>query len=609
MGSDRTVRIGGAAGFWGDTETAAPQLLRVPDLDYLVFDYLAEITMSILARARMKDPQAGYATDFVTRVMGPVLPEVARRGVKVVANAGGVHPEACREALQAAARDREVSLRVAVVTGDDLMDRREALARQGVREMTRGTELPPDVASINAYLGARPIAAALDAGADVVLTGRVVDSALVLGPLLHEFGWDPDDYDRLAQGSLAGHILECGCQATGGVHTDWERVPGWDDMGFPVAECRADGSFVVTKPEGTGGCVTVGTVSEQVLYEIGDPHAYLLPDVTCDFTGVTVESCGPDRVEVRGAKGRPPPDRLKVSATHPDGFRVIHAFFLAGLDAPRKASRVGESLVTKVERLLVDRGLGPFRERRIDVLGAESTYGSHARAVDTREVVVRIALRHDRRDALELASRELAQAGTAMAPGMGPPVGGRARVSPVVRLFSFLLDAAEVTPTFELDGARHAVAPVQPGLFEPRNLPPSATPPAATHAGPLEAVPLVQVAWSRSGDKGDDANIGVIARSPELVPFIAQSLTADVVAARMRHVLDPHEGRVTRWYLPGLHAFNFLLERSLGGGGIASLRPDPQGKAFAQQILDLPIPIPPKLTRLLRVEWVEAGVG
>jgi plasmid stabilization system protein ParE len=588
---ERVVRVGCGAGFWGDTETGARQLLRVPDLDYLVFDYLAEITMSILARARLRDPSAGYATDFVTRVLGPLLPEVADRGIKVVSNAGGVNPRACRDALLERARALGVDLRIAVVEGDDLMDRRQAL--RDVREMRSGEPLPEHLASMNAYLGAHPIAGALDAGADVVITGRVVDSALVVGPLMHAFGWSPGDIERLAAASLAGHILECGCQATGGVHTDWDRVPGWDDMGFPVAECRADGSFVVTKPEGTGGMVTVGTVAEQVLYEIGDPRAYLLPDVTCDFSNVRLEQVGPNRVAVRGASGRPPPADVKVSATFADGFRVTQAFFLAGMQAPAKAARVAEALLAKIDRLLQERGMGGFRETRVDVLGTESTYGPHAAPAlgASREVVVRIALRHDRREALELASRELVQAGTAMSPGLSGAVAGRAKVSPVVRLFSFLLPRSEVVPQVLLDGACWEVPFGVAGAAGEEPAPP-VPPPAPEDPGAVVEVPAVQLAWGRSGDKGDDANVGIVARDSAFVPYLAAALTEDAVGARMAHVIDPERGRVRRYYLPALHAFNFVLEHALGGGGVASLRPDPQGKAFAQQVLEMPVRVP-----------------
>src|SRR4051812_9877389 len=300
---DRVIRIGGASGFWGDTAAAVPQLLAAGNLQYLVFDYLAEVTMSILATQRAKDPALGYATDFVQITMREALPEIAARRVRVIANAGGVNPLACRDALLALAGELGIALKVGVVLGDDLRSR--AAEFSGVAEMFSGARWPARIASVNAYLGAFPIARALDAGCDIVITGRCVDSAPTLGALIHEFGWREEDYDLLAQGTLAGHLIECGAQATGGLYTDWDQVPGWSDIGFPIVEARADGRFTVTKPPGSGGLVAPAALAEQLLYEIGDPRAYIVPDAVCDFTRVTMTAGGADRVEVAGARGRP----------------------------------------------------------------------------------------------------------------------------------------------------------------------------------------------------------------------------------------------------------------------------------------------------------------
>jgi hypothetical protein len=555
--------------------------------------------MSIMAGARLRDPSRGYAHDFISRVLRDCLKLAVEKRVRIVSNAGGVNPLACRQALLALAEQLGVSPRVAVVLGDDIAGLHGDLAREGVREMFSGAPLPAAVLSANAYFGAGPIAAALAAGADIVITGRIVDSALVLGPLAHEFGWPWDDFDRLAQGSLAGHIIECGAQCTGGLFTDWESVPGYDDMGYPIIECSPDGSFVVEKPAGTGGLITPAVVYEQLVYEIGDPRSYILPDVVCDFSQVTAEQVGPERVRVIGATGRAPTDSYKVSATYPDGFRVALGVLVGGEQAVRKGERVARALLDKVERLLETRGLGKFRATQIDALGAESTYGPHARARDTREVVMRIAASHTDRDALKLLVREIPQAGTSMAPGFATLVGGQPDPATMIKLFSFLIQKSRVPARVELEGqVQEVAAPVFEGA--PRaQVAEAAEPVQPLPAANTHRVPLIQLAHGRSGDKGDHSNIGIIAREPRFVPLIAAALTADAVAKHMAHVLDPARGRVTRYALPGCHGWNFLLEHALGGGGVASLRADPQGKAFAQQLLAFEVPVPESIFREL----------
>ena len=594
--SKKVIRIGGASGFWGDAAMATPQLLAAGGLDYIVYDYLAEITMSIMARARAEKPDAGFATDFVSLALKPNLAEIARQKVKIISNAGGVNPEACAAAVRALIADRGLDLKVAAITGDDLIASKDELAAQGFAEMFSADVFPDPkkILSINAYLGAFPIAKALGEGADIVITGRSVDSAVTLGACIHEFGWTPADLDKLAGGSLAGHILECGPQATGGNFTDWEIViDRLEDIGYPIAEVSPDGTFVCTKPEGSGGVVNVGTVSEQMLYEIGDPQAYMLPDVVCDFSQVEVEQQGADRVLVSNAKGHPAPDTYKVCATYVDGFRGGLTMSFYGIDASRKAERFAEVVYKRARRTLRNLNLPDYTEVSTEVIGAESQYGSARRIDVSREVVVKIAAKHPEAAGIGILLKEATGLGLATPPGLSGFAGGRPKPTPVARLFSFAIPKSRVAIAVDTDGRKIAMADEAGRPFDPASLARPETPQAAETTN-LVRVPLVSLAWARSGDKGDKANVGVIARRAEYFPYICRSLTAEIVAERFAHFL---KGKVERFVLPGPHALNFLLHNVLGGGGVASLRNDPQGKGYSQLLLEVPIEVPAELAR------------
>lgn len=604
---DRKIVIGGAGAFLSDSITAFPQLLKLPKLDYLIADYLAEVTMPILALKRAHKPGEGYAREFTEWEWRDNLREILRRRVKVVTNAGGLNPRACRERMLEIAAELGFSPRIAIVEGDDVRPLLPGLQAERLQDMITGNEAFPDpqeVLCANAYLGAVPIARALEEGADFVITGRVVDSALVLGPLIKEFGWSLDDYDRLAAGTLAGHVIECGAQTTGGTFTDWEDVPDWAHIGYPFIECASDGTFVVGKPEGTGGIVTVGSVSEQVLYEVGDPQAYIVPDVVCDFSQVRVEQVGPDRVRVSNAIGRPPTDKFKVSISYQDGYRYVGLWPVLGIDAARKGERQALALVQRVEELLRDRNIGPFRAMRIEALGAEASYGSHSRARASREVVMRVGVEHEDRDALKLFAREFHSPAVSMSVGTTAILGVRSQIEPVIRIFSCLVPRARITPRLSYGELEQELPDARPrAAFAPDMVVRPSIEAAPAEASDEEApVRLLDLAWARSGDKGDSFSIAVLARRAEYLPYIRRQLTEKAVSDFFEHEFDGSDkARVTRFEAPGVNGLNFLLVGALGGGQLSSLRIDSLAKAKAQQLLDFPLQVPADLIASIEV--------
>ncbi|HYR96199.1 MAG TPA: acyclic terpene utilization AtuA family protein [Candidatus Binatus sp.] len=583
-----TVRVANASGYWGDDPTALARQVRGGTVDYVTLDFLAEITMVILQRQRARDPGLGYAYDFVA-MLGPVLPEIVRQGIRVVANAGGVNIPACRDRIAEACRAQALTPSLGVVSGDDLLPRLDELLAAGVPLANLDDARPlaairDRIVAANAYLGAWPIAEALGAGAEIVVTGRTTDAALTLGPLVHELGWAWDDWDRLAAGTVAGHVLECGAQATGGNLTDWRKVAPLD-VGYPIAEVGADGRFVVTKHRGTGGRVSRATVTEQLLYEIGDPARYLTPDVAADFRGLEVIEAAPDRVAVGGARGTPPTDSLKVTIVYRDGWRAAGLALISGPDVRAKAERLAEMIWHRV---------GDVAERRAELVGDRACWGAAAPDVEPNEGVFRAAVRDPDRRKVEAFAHTMLGLALQAPPGLGV-FGGRPDVQEAYAYWPALVPRELVKPRIEVvRGESRAV----------RDLP--ATPPAAAArrgdgepvAAPADLdvpdgrrvrVPLRRIAYARSGDKGDHANIGVAARSPHAFAFLRRALDAERVR---RHFGDLCRGPVERYELPGLRALNFLLRHALGGGGTLSLRADHQGKTLAQGLLTMELDVP-----------------
>jgi hypothetical protein len=448
----RIVRVASGQGFWGDWLEAPRRQVEGGPVDYLMLDYLAEVTMSILQKQKERDPRMGYARDFVGAIES-VLPAIAGRGVRVIANAGGVNPPACAAAVQAAAQAHGASVPVGVVTGDDLLPRIDELIAAGhaLANMDTGEPLSTirdRVLSANAYIGSEPIVEALRRGAAIVITGRSTDTALTMAPLRHEFGWGASDWDRLAAGIVAGHIIECGAQCSGGnCLVDWRDIPDLADVGYPIVEGHEDGSFVVTKHSGTGGRISVPTVTEQLVYEMGDPTSYITPDVVADFTTIRLEPDGPDRVRVFGIRGRAPTDKLKVSIAYRAGFKAVGTLVYAWPDALEKARVADRVLRERLDRL----GLR-FDQVVTEFVGASATHGVLAGEppADLPEVQLRIGVRGDDRAAVERFTRELAPLVLNGPPSVTGFAGGRPKVEELVAYWPALVDKTVVQTRVEV---------------------------------------------------------------------------------------------------------------------------------------------------------------
>ncbi len=448
--TQRTVRVAAGQGFWGDWLEAPVRQVQGGPIDYLMLDYLAEVTMSIMQKQKSRDPKLGYARDFVP-LMERILPDVAAKGIRVTSNAGGVNPRACAEAVREVARNLGLSrkVRIALVTGDDILPRLDQLLAGGheLRDMDTGRPLSTiraQVLSANAYLGMAPIVEALRGGAHVVITGRVTDTGLTLGPLFHEFGWDRNDWDKVAAGTVAGHIIECGAQASGGnLLKGWKQVKGLANPGFPVVEAHADGSFVVTKHPGTGGVVSVASVSEQLVYEMGDPHSYITPDGIADFTSIHLAQAGRDRVRVSGIKGRERTDKLKVSIAYFYGYKAVGTLVYSWPEAYDKAKAADRIL----RQRLADLGL-EYEQILTEFVGVDATHGSLSGPPrpDLPEVQLRIGVRARDKAPVERFTREIAPLVLTGPPSVTGFAGGRPEVQEVVAYWPALIDRTEIEP-------------------------------------------------------------------------------------------------------------------------------------------------------------------
>lgn len=594
MNAKKMIRIGNASGYWGDDPDALERQVNGGRLDYISMDFLAEITMSIMQKQRGRDPSAGYARDFVP-MLEKVLDRALEQGTKIITNAGGINPAACAEAIDAMARRLGRRPKIAIVSGDDILDQLGALRRGGCAfsHMDSGADFASVEARIqaaNIYFGAAPVAAALALGPDIIITGRVTDTGITIGPMVHEFGWSLDDWHKLASGVVAGHIIECGSQATGGNFTDWHLVKTFSGIGYPIVEVEADGSFTVTKHPGSGGLVSVDTVREQLFYEMGHPRAYLTPDVVADFSTIRLEATGADRVRVSGVKGQEPTPLYKVSMAYSDGYKCIGEIAISGPDARRKAEAFAATFWERA-------GTG-FAATSTEYFGLNACHRSLGHADEANEIILRLGAR----DADQKKLKRLAK----LVPSLilsGPPgvsiLGGVPKVQEIVSYWPALMPKQAVHPLVALwregTSTGDAVTTTRSGDFRLgddtaiKQVATAATRSIREVLAKDSGTPLIAIALARSGDKGDSANIGVMARSEAAFAWLDTWLTAQRVKDYFQELCV---GRVVRYRLDNLKGFNFLLEQSLDGGGTMSLRVDAQGKTFAQALLRQRAPIP-----------------
>ena len=451
------IRIASGQGFWGDMLDAPVRQVEGGPIDYLMLDYLAEVTMSIMQKQRARDPTAGYARDFVP-LMKQILPACVERNIRVTANAGGVNVKGCAEAVRGVAQELGLArkFRIGIVTGDDIMDRIDDLLARGIELRNMDTEEPLStvrerIQSANAYLGAWPMVEALNQGAQIVITGRATDTGLTLAPIIHEFGWNDTDWDKLAAGTIAGHIIECGAQSSGGnCQYEWRNIPDLANVGFPIVEAEPDGQFIVTKHEGTGGRVSVPGVKEQLLYEMGDPHEYITPDCVADFTTIRLEDAGRDRVRVFGIGGHAATEFLKVSISYSAGYKAVGTLVYSWPDAYEKAQAADKILRARLDRL----GLR-FDQILTEYVGANATHGPLAGepSPDLAEVQLRVGVRGDDRKAVERFTKEIAPLILTGPPGVTGFAGGRPKVEEIVAYWPALIPKTEISPRVEVTEA------------------------------------------------------------------------------------------------------------------------------------------------------------
>ena len=597
----RKITIGNAGGYWGDDPTALRRQVEGGPLDYISMDFLAEITMSIMQKQRSRDPESGYAKDFLPMIES-VFKQIIEKQTTVITNAGGINPVGCAEAILAIGKKLGLSPKIAVVDGDDILADIDKLESQGAKftNMETGDDFASVKSSLlaaNTYFGATPVVAALEKNPNIVITGRVTDTGITLASMIKSFGWALNDWDRLAAGIVAGHILECGSQSTGGNFTDWHKVSNFKNIGFPIVEMYEDGSFIVKKHPGTGGLVSVDTVREQLFYEMGDPKGYITPDVVADFSSIKLSQEGEDQVRVSGVKGFEPTPFYKVSMAYEDGFKCLGTIAISGPNAREKAEAFSEIFWEK---------LGPeFKDTETEFFGWNACQRSLVGKSEANEIILRLGVRSQNKEELRAFSKLVPSIILAGPPGV-TVTGGAPKPAQIVSYWPALINKEWLKPRVRiLDdqglGDPIGIQETPIGQFSGSESEAIVAEKASQTVDelfgkPQEGTPLEKIALARSGDKGDTSNIGILARSQKAYEFLGEHLTPQVVKNLFQELCF---GKVTRYELPNMLGYNFLLEESLGGGGTKTLRVDAQGKTFGQALLAQKMRIPDEILQEL----------
>lgn len=590
------IRIANAGGFWGDDLGVLRRQLEGGEVDYISSDFLAEVTMSILRKQQLKNEALGYVTDFVDQIVD-VADLMKSKGVRMITNAGGINPIGCARKILSELEKKGVSLKIAVVDGDNIVERIGEFYpdKANFKNMDSGENFDTiidNIQSANVYLGVPPLLKALESGADLILAGRVTDTSVTMAPMIHELGWKLNDWDKLAAGLVAGHIIECGAQSTGGNFTDWQKVPRWDNMGYPIVEMDQSGSFTVYKHEDTGGLISVDTIREQLVYEMGNPDQYISPDVVADFTHLKLEELDTNTVLVSGAKGYPSTPYLKVSMAFEDGYKATSSIVISGGRVLNKAQ--------EFEQIFWERLNTHYLKKNTEFVGYNACHQHLAEDINPNEILLRLSVYDTDASKIKNFSMSIAPLILSGPPGVAV-TGGRARMQQVITYWPTLIPKGCITSAVHVLNEKgvvtesHDIGSVlgnEEELIFMDIIEHNEDVDPSWEDDRLITVPLRDICLGRSGDKGDTVNVGVLARSEEIYQYLKHDLTAKKVKEMFGGLT---KGKVTRFEIDNLMALNFLLEESLDGGGTKSLMIDAQGKTFASALLNQEIMIPEKL--------------